>query len=140
MEQDRGVTRQAVTRVDAKLEAHVPDVSLLLQLPRDDAPHQQDSRPTDMPLKISVHTKAGVILLDLSERSDQIRVLECLQRDGWVVLKNGASTESDEKALQNEVKELQTGYCFDVTERKAVCPCYPVRGTGWKQRLRDQLS
>ncbi|EEH17204.2 hypothetical protein PABG_07291 [Paracoccidioides brasiliensis Pb03] len=56
-----------------------------------------------MSLLKQVHTKSGLVLLDLSSFPTTVQVLECLHRDGWVVVKNAASTKSQQQASSNEV-------------------------------------
>ncbi|KAL2359060.1 hypothetical protein RJZ56_008106, partial [Blastomyces dermatitidis] len=92
-------------QIIAKSETHVLDVLRLLQSPDDNAPHQhaQEHISIDMSLLKQVHTKSGLMLLDLSSSPAKVQVLECLHRDGWVVLKNAASTKSQQQAPSNEV-------------------------------------
>lgn len=104
----------------AKPWIHVPNFSLFL-LPRDDAPHHTDNDlPTDMSLQILVHMKSRQELLDLCERSAQVKVLKCLQKDGWVVLKKAASTKSQEDAMANKV-ENSDSLLFDFAEENIGC-------------------
>lgn len=57
-----------------------------------------------MSVFVDVIQKSGRVLLDLSEPSAKTTVLVALQRDGWVILKAAANTESIEEARPNKVR------------------------------------
>ena len=57
-----------------------------------------------MSLQIQVCKRAGEeVWLDLSQRSAQMEVLEALQDNGWIILRNAANLNSIEEARRNKV-------------------------------------
>lgn len=67
-------------------------------------PNEPQNLYSIMSLLVEVIQKSGSVLLDLSKPSAKTTVLVALQRDGWVILKAAANTESIEEARDNKVR------------------------------------